>query len=161
MPAVYLSLGSNIRRSKNIRTAVGALTDKFDLLRLSSVYESESVGFAGPHFYNLVAQIDTDIPLPELGQWVRALEARQGRVRGDSKYNDRTLDIDILLYGNVITAVPIKLPRDEILNYAFVLKPLAEIAPGVIHPSGRLNYRDLWRLFRDPRQRLWRIRFDW
>lgn len=161
MAAVYLSLGSNIERSKNFRNAIDAITKKFRHLRLSSVYESESVGFNGPHFYNMVAQFDSDMPLLELGSWMRSLEVRQGRDRNRSKYDDRTLDVDILLYGNVVTTTPIKLPRNEILKCAFVLKPLAEIAPDLTHPSVALSYRQLWRLFRDPRQRLWRIRFDW
>ena len=136
MPRVYLGLGSNIDRERNIRAALHALEAAFEPLLISPVYESESVGFAGSNFYNLVVGIDTDLSVGELAAFLHGIEDANGRVRGGPKFAPRTLDIDILTYGNACGEIDgVQLPRDEILKNAFVLRPLADIAPNDRHPE--------------------------
>src|SRR5690606_38206112 len=127
---VYVSIGSNRDRARHVQAALDALQATFGHVQVSPVYETEAVGFVGAPFYNLVAGFDTDWPVAELVCWLRALEDRHGRVRGGAKFSDRTLDVDLLTWGDACGVVAgITLPRDEIGRYAFVLKPLADIAP--------------------------------
>ena len=144
MTRVYLSLGSNIDRQHNLRSGLAALGRAFGELSLSPVYESAAVGFDGAPFFNLVAAIDTAMSVAELSATLRRIEADHGRVRGEKKYASRTLDIDILTYGDTVGVVDgVQLPRDEILKYAFVLQPLADLAPQERHPQLRKSYADL------------------
>ncbi|MES2919179.1 MAG: 2-amino-4-hydroxy-6-hydroxymethyldihydropteridine diphosphokinase [Pseudomonadota bacterium] len=160
MPRVYLGLGSNIDRERNIRAALQALAAIFDPLLVSPVYESESVGFAGSNFYNLVVGIDTDLPVGELSALLRGIEDANGRVRGGAKFAPRTLDIDILTYGNACGEIDgVQLPRDEILKNAFVLRPLADIAPNDRHPETTRPYAEHWEAYDPARQKLWPIDF--
>lgn len=148
MPRVWVSIGSNLDRERNIRAAVAQLHARFGALRLSRVYESPAVGFAGGAFYNLVAGFDTDQSPSELIAALRAIEDALDRVRGGAKFSSRTIDIDLLTYGDeVVDHEGLHLPRDEILKYAFVLGPLAEVAPEDRHPVLGLSYRGLWESF--------------
>ena len=148
MPRVWLSLGSNIERKANIRIAVRGLRRLFGQVIVSPVYESEAVGFQGPAFYNLVVGAETDREPWDLVQLFRRMETDQGRCRGSDKFAPRTIDIDLLTYGEqVIRSADISLPRDEITRYAFVLKPLAEVAAEEIYPLNGLTYRQLWENF--------------
>ena len=160
MPRVYLGLGSNIDREVHIRAALRALEESFGLLLVSPVYESESVGFAGSHFFNLVVGIDTDLPVGELSALLRGIEEANGRVRNGPKFAPRTLDIDILTYGNACGEIDgIQLPRDEILKNAFVLRPLADIAPNDRHPETVRPFLEHWEAYDKTRQNLWPIDF--
>lgn len=160
MPRVYLGLGSNIDREAHIRAALKALEDAFGLLLVSPVYESESVGFAGSNFYNLVVGIDTDLPVGALSAQLRGIEDANGRVRGGPKFAPRTLDIDILTYGNACGEIDgVQLPREEILRNAFVLRPLADIAPNDRHPETVRTFLDHWEAYDHQRQKLWPIDF--
>lgn len=159
MTRVYLSIGSNIERERHIRSAHGALTRLFGELTVSPVYESEAVGFEGDHFYNLVVGFDTEMSLAQLDDTLHAIEAEHGRTRGEQKFRPRTLDLDLLLYGELIDHQGHDIPRGEITEYAFVLLPLSEIAGDARHPESGRRYRELWRDFSDPSQRLWRV--DW
>ena len=155
---VYLSLGSNIDREANIRSGLGALTARFPGMRLSPVYESEAVGFDGEAFLNLVAAIETDLSVGQLADLLREIEAAHGRVRGEKKFASRTLDIDILTYGDRTGVIDgVELPRDEILKHAFVLKPLADLAPDDRHPQTGRTYADIWRDFDKGKQSLWQV----
>ena len=160
MPRVYLGLGSNIDREPHIRAALRALADAFGLLLVSPVYESESVGFAGSNFYNLVVGIDTDLPVGELSALLRGIEDVNGRVRGGPKFSPRTLDIDILTYGNACGEIDgVQLPREEVLKNAFVLRPLADIAPNDRHPETVRPFIEHWEAYDQSRQKLWPIDF--
>lgn len=144
MTRVYLSLGSNIDREHNLRSALQALRQAFGELTLSPVYESAAVGFSGAPFFNLVVAINTGLPVADLAVMLRAIEASHGRVRGQKKYASRTLDIDILTYGEAVGVIDgVQLPRDEILKYAFVLRPLADLAPHERHPEIGKSYASL------------------
>ena len=167
MPAqVYLSLGSNIDRDHYIVAALDALADQFGELKISSVYESESVGFVGDNFYNLVVGFCTELSVGELSGYLKALEYRHGRQPHCARFSSRTLDIDILTYADLTGSVDgVTLPRGEILENAFVLWPLAELAPGAQHPLLGTCYETLWRNYSGRydqcRQSLWPVSFCW
>lgn len=161
MARVYLSLGSNIERVRYINAALNALDENFGALAISSVYESEAVGFNGDNFYNLVVGINTELSVGELSKTLKAIEDANHRDRSGPKFSGRTLDIDILTYdlclGNVDGVV---LPRQEILTNAFVLWPLAELAATEVHPQTQSTYGDLWQDYSNS-QKLWPIDFIW
>ena len=153
---VYLGIGSNIDAAQNILAAKARLREAFAGAAYSAVFESEAVGFTGDNFLNLVARIDTALSLAALVAAIKGIEIELGRQHQAVKYSSRTIDIDILIYGARVCDQPIQLPRAEILENAYVLKPLAEMAPEMTHPGGDLCYRELWARFDQSRQKLWR-----
>jgi len=161
MLQVWLSIGSNIDREKNIHGAVNSLREAFGKLVLSSVYESEAVGFEGDPFYNMVVGLETNLSARDLVSFFQDIEKRYGRVRGGEGFSSRTLDIDLLLYGDeVVNDGELEIPRNEITCYAFVLQPLAEVAGEMRHPVDGRTYQELWEAFEQGRQRLWPVEFD-
>ena len=161
MTRIYISLGSNIERERHIRAGLDALQTEFGELQVSRVFESEAVGFNGRPFYNLVVGADTELPLATLCQRLRAMEFAHGREPDAKKFAPRTLDLDLLLYGELVCETPLVLPRGEILTNAFVLWPLAELAPGLRHPiDGRTMY-ELWECYDKASQQLNPIPFHW
>lgn len=161
MTRAWISIGSNQHRERSIRGAVQALRERFGDLILSRVYESEAVGFDGQPFYNLVAGFDSVESVGAINDSLRDIEDAFGRVRGPSKFSPRTLDLDLLTYGELAGIVDrCALPRDEILRYAFVLRPLSEVAADEIHPTSGRSYRDLWESFDCAAQVLVPVAFD-
>lgn len=161
MATIYISLGSNIDREQNTRAGVDALKRAFGELNLSSVYESEAVGFEGDAFYNMVIACEVDTSVHETNQILRDIEDANDRDRSGPKFSSRTLDLDLLLYDDLILDEnSIKLPRGEILNNAFVLWPLAEIAPHLKHPETGVSYADMWSAFDKTKQGLKPIDFS-
>jgi 2-amino-4-hydroxy-6-hydroxymethyldihydropteridine diphosphokinase len=146
MTRVYLSLGSNIEPEKNLRAALAELRTRFGDIAVSPTYRYAAVGFDGPDFLNLAVGLDTDLPPQSLNDWLHALEDRHGRRRDVPRFSSRTLDADIVLYGDhVLTgAGNLHVPRAE-LKEAFVLKPLSDIAADVVHPVLRKTVLELWR----------------
>lgn len=145
MARVYVSIGSNQDAADNVRRCVDALRAEFGALDCSPVYVNPAVGFAGDDFLNLVVGFDTARDIPSLKSWLRAREDAQGRVRGADRFAPRTLDLDLIAYGDEIHAdPPAVLPHPDILKYAFVLKPLADLAPHAYHPLARETYATLW-----------------
>lgn len=145
---VYLGLGSNQAREYHLRAGIRALYVQFGELHVSSVYESAAVGFVGEPFYNLVVGLDTRVSVGNLHASLKAIEDRNGRDRRAPRFSARTLDIDILTYGDAVGVLEgVQLPRDEILYHAFVLRPLADIAPTVRHPVLKQTYAELWQQF--------------
>lgn len=162
MARVYVSIGSNIEREANIRGGVADLQAHFGELVLSQVYESAAVGFDGDNFYNLVAAFETDRAVQEVARILHTIEDEHGRTREGPRFSSRTLDIDMLLYDDLIlTEGKLELPRDEITKNAFVLWPLAEIAPELEHPVLKQSYAALWAAFDKEKQPLWPIPFSW
>jgi len=161
MSTIYISLGSNIDREVNTRAGVDALGQVFGELRLSSVYESESVGFDGDAFLNMVIACDVDMSVHEANRVLREIEDANGRDRSGPKFSSRTLDLDLLLYDDlVLNEKGLVLPRGEILKNAFVLWPLAEIAPDLRHPESGKTYNELWSEFDKTKENLKPIAFD-
>ncbi|MEE8366232.1 MAG: 2-amino-4-hydroxy-6-hydroxymethyldihydropteridine diphosphokinase [Gammaproteobacteria bacterium] len=142
---VYVSLGSNVGRDRNILLAIKEMRSAFGDLRLSPVYESASVGFDGSDFLNLVAGFETESDVHEVVQVLRAIEDRLGRDRTQPRFSPRPIDLDILTYDDlVMDEQGIQIPRQEILQNAFVLKPLCDIAPETLHPTVKKDYQTLW-----------------
>lgn len=161
MVRVYIGVGSNIDAKQNIRNGIHALRERFGELFISPVYESEAVGFTGDNFYNLVIGFDSDETYDDLTAALHEIETRFGRKRNTGHMSSRTLDLDLLLYGDlVIEEDNLKLPRGDITEYAFVLKPLAELAGNLLHPVLKRSYRDLWSTFDRSDQKLWRVDLD-
>ncbi len=145
MPQVWASIGSNQHREISIRGAIRSLKRRYGALQISPIYESEAEGFQGDPFLNLVVGFRTEATIPELLAAFRAIETQCGRVRTESKFAPRTLDLDLLTYGDFVgTEAGYSFPREEILQYAFVLRPLADVAPAETHPSTGRTYLQLW-----------------
>jgi 2-amino-4-hydroxy-6-hydroxymethyldihydropteridine diphosphokinase len=145
MSTAYLGLGSNVDAKRHIKVAVHALIQQFGDAEISPVYQSKAVGFDGEDFINLVVRIQTGLKPMELRHYLRTLEDSHGRARDVPKWSDRTLDIDILLFDDlIINSGKLILPRKEILHFAHVLKPLSDIAPDLVHPLENITYADLW-----------------
>lgn len=145
MGTACLSLGSNLEPEANLRSAIAALRARFDDVRVSPVYRTQAVGFDGGEFLNAAAVLETDLEPQALDAWLHALEDAHGRDRSGPRYGDRTLDIDLVLYDDRIVDGPghLRIPRDE-LRHAFVLKPLADIAPEAIEPRSGCTLAELW-----------------
>jgi len=159
MPRVYVSIGSNIDREHNIRGALNELESSFAPLTLSNVYETEAIGFDGDAFYNLVVGFDSDKSIDELKKEFDRIEKRYGRTAESRRFAPRTLDLDLLLYGDVVDHTgKHDIPRKEINEYAFVLLPLSEIAGNETHPVSGDRYADMWANFPKTQQL---SRIDW
>ncbi|MBF0265336.1 MAG: 2-amino-4-hydroxy-6-hydroxymethyldihydropteridine diphosphokinase [Gammaproteobacteria bacterium] len=149
---VVVSIGSNLSRNKNIQSAITSLSNSFHKVSISPIYETKSVGFDGRDFYNLVASFESALSANQIIYRLKQIEKAHGRAKNTfksgQKYSDRTLDIDLLLYGDeILYEQGLDVPRNEIINYAFVLKPLADLLPESLHPILRQNYFDLWQDF--------------
>ncbi len=159
MPRIWVSVGSNIERETHIRAALTELRALFGELAVSPVYEAQAVGFDGDPFFNLVVGFDSELPPATLHDVMREIEARYGRERGGDKLASRTLDLDVLTYGDQVSDEGGKaLPRDDIVDYAFVLAPLADVAGDERHPVLGERYAELWaRMAEQPGPELRRV----
>jgi 2-amino-4-hydroxy-6-hydroxymethyldihydropteridine diphosphokinase len=148
MARVYLSLGSNLEPHRHLRAALDELRARFGAIDVSPAYRSRAVGFDGPDFVNLAVGLDTGLEPEALNDWLHALEDRHGRRRDQPRYASRTLDLDIVLYGERVIDGPghLQIPRKE-LRHAFVLKPLADIAPDLRHPLDGTTMAERWAAF--------------
>ena len=141
----YLSLGSNLDPEANLAAAVAALRARFGEVVVSPVYRSPAEGFQGPDFLNAIVAVDSDIHPFALDEWLHALEEAHGRDARDADYSNRPLDVDIIYFGELVLDGPgdFQLPRPE-LHHAFVLKPLADIAPDFVDPIRKQSLAQLW-----------------
>ena len=146
----YVGIGSNIRPERHVPQALALLRAEFRGIQASSVYECPPLGFDGEAFHNLVVSFETDLGIEPLIATLRTIESACGRSRRASGSPSRTLDLDLLLYGEVESAGDgIELPRGDVLSYAFVLAPLAEIAPTLKHPVAQRTFAELWSEFEE------------
>lgn len=148
MPRVFVSIGSNIDPEAHVCSCLQALRQRYGEVELSMVYRTAAVGFDGDDFLNLVAAFDTDEAVDTVFETLHQIEDDHGRTRAEGRFKARTLDLDLLLYGDLVTRTErYHLPRDEITRYAFVLQPLAELAPELRHPTEDQTIAELWRAF--------------
>ncbi len=158
MARVYVSIGTNIDREQHVRAALEALEAHYGTLQSSLVYETASIGFEGDNFYNLVVGFDTDEAPADVADELRRIEDRNGRVRQGPRFSSRTLDLDLLLYDDlIIEDGRLQVPRDEITKHAFVLRPLAEIAGDRRHPTSGATFTQLWDAFPKDAQAIWPV----
>ncbi|SEK74904.1 2-amino-4-hydroxy-6-hydroxymethyldihydropteridinediphosphokinase [Colwellia chukchiensis] len=161
MAKIYISLGSNINRQHYIEQGLDALTALYGPLTLSSLFESAAVGFAGKAFYNMVVGAQTEHTLSQVASALRTIEFANGRCQNAKKFSPRTLDLDLLLYDQIIADAPAQIPRDEITQNAFVLWPLAEVAPQLVHPILGKSYQQLWQAYDKSQQQLTKVPLTW
>lgn len=160
MTRIYLGVGSNTDREHHLRRGLDALEQLLGPLQLSPVFESDAVGILATRFYNMVVAADCSLELGDLNAALKAIEAACGR-REQTSPGRITLDIDIVLYGELLGRHEgVLLPRPEIRRNAFVLWPLALLAPGVALPGGDTSIGDLWSEWRGE-QKVWPVAFDW
>ena len=161
MARVFAGVGSNIDRERNIRAGMEAMRRDFGELRVSPVYESRAVGFEGENFYNLVVEFRSALPPAAIAGRLHDIERDCGRARSPRKFEPRTLDLDLLLYDDVVCHDEgLSLPREDIMRFAFVLRPLSELAGNLRHPVSGRTFADLWSAFSDRGQELWPVNFD-
>ncbi|MGB0495767.1 MAG: 2-amino-4-hydroxy-6-hydroxymethyldihydropteridine diphosphokinase [Kangiellaceae bacterium] len=161
MVDVYIGIGSNIEPEKNFDAAYSLLTKTYPSIKFSRTFRSSAVGFVGDDFYNSVAKFSINLHNDSLLETLQTelnrlkkIENKLGRLRGDKKFSSRVMDIDILLFGDLICEQPIQLPRGEITENAYVLWPMAEIAPNLKHPTENKSYSELWENFDKSSQKL-------
>ena len=148
MARIYLGLGSNIDAEDNLRMGIRELERCYGELSVSAVYRSQAVGFEGPDFLNLVVGCSTGTSPRGVHEQIERIHRMAGRQRGEEKFASRPLDIDLLLYDDlVIDEAPLRLPRSDVLEYSFVLRPLAEIAPELVHPVTGKTMAEHWAAF--------------
>ena len=148
MPAVYVGAGSNVAPERNLARAVAELLREFPGTRFSPWYRNRAVGFQGADFINLVAGFDTGLPVHAVLAKLHGIEALCDRPRAAPRWAPRSMDLDVLLYGDLVCDEPgLKLPRPDLLKRAYMLGPLAALAPAVVHPTARLTIGELWRRF--------------
>lgn len=148
MTEVFVAAGSNIDPVSNLRTALTALRQVYSPLRISPAYRNRAVGFDGDDFINLVVGFSTDDPVVRVREHLQRVESVCGRPPGAPKWAPRAMDLDILLYGSSISDEPgLLLPRPDLVRRPYMLKPMADIGPDVVHPILRRSMRELWAAF--------------
>ncbi|POC15159.1 2-amino-4-hydroxy-6-hydroxymethyldihydropteridine diphosphokinase [Vibrio vulnificus] len=149
MNTVYIGVGSNIEREKHARAAWQELTLLGEALQASPIYECAAVGFDSHAFFNFVIRLNTSMTLEELASQLRQIEMRWGREENAAKYQDRTLDLDIVLFGDCISSQKPELPRSDIFKYPFVIQPLYDLQPDLVIPGDGRTVEEIWQTARD------------
>ncbi len=148
MATIYVGLGSNIEPEEHLGLAIRQLREHYGQVDVSAVYRSAAVGFTGDDFLNLVARLRSEETPKQICEEIERLHELSGRVRGGEKWASRPLDIDLLLYSDlVIDKPPVRVPRSDILEYSFVLRPMAELAPDLVHPVTGKTMLQHWQEF--------------
>lgn len=161
MAHVFIGVGSNREREKHTRAGIRALKAGFRNVRVSTIYENRAVGFVGADFFNFVVACETALEVDEVVATLRRIEDEYGRDRGRAGFSSIALDLDLLLYDDLVTTgKALQLPRSDIDRYAFVLCPLAQLAPDRRHPVSGKTYAALWSEFDRSKQVLRPIEFD-
>jgi 2-amino-4-hydroxy-6-hydroxymethyldihydropteridine diphosphokinase len=148
MTRVYVAAGSNVDPQRNIGLALAELRREFPGIRFSPWYRNRAAGFEGDDFINLVAEFDSELPVKQLLTKLHGIEELCGRPRASPRWAPRTMDLDILLYGDLVCEdAQLKLPRPDLLKRAYMLGPLADLAPGLAHPTEKRTIGELWERF--------------
>ncbi len=148
MAEVYVAAGSNLEPERHLQLAVAELAREFPGARFSSWYRNRALGLDGGDFINLVAGFSTGLPVHAVLERLRAIEGRCGRARDAPRRAPPSIDLDLLLYGDLVCEAPgLELPRPDLVRRAYMLGPLAELAPELLHPTAGLTIGELWRRF--------------
>ena len=148
MATIYLGLGSNVEPDKNLSLALNELRRRYGELRVSNAYRNAAVGFEGDDFVNLVVKLESHDSPQAICREIELIHNLSGRRRSSNKWESRPLDIDLLLYNDlVLDERPVHVPRSDILNYGFVLRPLAELEPDLQHPVTGKTLLQHWQEF--------------
>lgn len=148
MASIYLGLGSNQSPAKNLKLALLELRYRFGEIRASNIYKNAPFGFSGADFMNLVVRIESEVSPQDICKEIELIHNLSGRQRGSDKWESRPLDIDLLLYNDLILdEKPVRVPREDVLKYSFVLRPLAELAPELRHPVTGKTLLQHWQEF--------------
>jgi 2-amino-4-hydroxy-6-hydroxymethyldihydropteridine diphosphokinase len=148
MTQVLVAAGSNIEPGRHLAVAMRELAREFPGVRFSPAYRNAAVGFAGEDFINLVAAFDSEWPPAAILELLHTIEARCGRERAAPKWAPRSMDLDLLLYGDLVHESPgLRLPRPDLLKRPYMLGPAADVAPGMRHPTAGLTLAELWSRF--------------
>src|SRR5690606_12411128 len=140
--------GSNVEPHRHLRTALAALRERFGALRCSPAYRNQAVGFDGDDFINLVVGFATAESVAEVRSALQQIEAVCERPPQSPRWAPRTMDLDVLLYGDLVGEhAGMTLPRPDLVRRAYMLKPLADIAPQLVHPTLGQRIDALWRDF--------------
>ncbi len=146
MPRVFVAAGSNIEPELNLGLASHHLSRAYPDIRFSPWYRNQAAGFAGEDFINFAVAFSTEQRVHEVIAKLRAIEELCGRPRGAAKWAPRSMDLDVLLFGDLV-APDLKLPRPDLLKRAYMLGPLADLAPEVVHPTAGATIGTLWEQF--------------
>ena len=148
MTEVYVAVGGNVEPLKYLDRALQLLERVFGALVISPAYRNPAVGFEGDDFVNLVAGFRTSLPATEVRERLQSIETACDRPRDAPKWGPRTMDLDLLLYGDEISDVPgLALPRPDLVRRAYMLRPMADVAPHLVHPTLHRTMRELWEAF--------------
>ncbi len=148
MVQAFVALGSNLDPAARMMQAARAIRQRFPDARFSSCYRNPAFGFEGPDFYNAVVGFSTTLPVEVLLPSLHEIEAHCGRARADPKWAPRKMDLDLLLYGDVVgTGIGYTLPRRDLARRVYMLGPLAELAPDWLYPPSGPTIRQLWEQF--------------
>ena len=162
MTTVLVAAGSNVEPVANLRRALGALAARYPALRSSAAYRNRAVGFEGEDFVNLVIGFDTAEDVRAVMEQLHAAEAACGRERHAPKWAPRSMDLDVLLYGDRVCDEPgLVLPRPDLVRRAYMLGPAAEIAPDMRHPTLGVTLAELWRDFAQQDHPLEPVELGW
>ncbi|AEX20869.1 2-amino-4-hydroxy-6-hydroxymethyldihydropteridine diphosphokinase [Vibrio natriegens] len=144
MITAYIGVGTNIDREQHAKVAYNELQQLGEDLLVSPIYECEPIGFSSQNFYNFVITLRTALSLEEFSHRLREIEFKWGREENAQKYQDRTLDLDIVLFGEIISTQKPELPRSDIYKYPFVTKPLYDLNPHLVIPGDGRTVADIW-----------------
>jgi len=148
LPEVFVAAGSNVEPIANLRRALAMLRAHYPQLRRSRAWRNAPVGFEGEDFVNLVVAFDTEEPIQAVIARLHEIEAACGRARDAPRWAPRSMDLDMLLYGDRVVSEPgLVLPRPDLVRRAYMLGPVAELAPELRHPTLGRTMGDLWTRF--------------
>jgi 2-amino-4-hydroxy-6-hydroxymethyldihydropteridine diphosphokinase len=159
---VYVAAGSNVDPARNLQTALTLLRQVYAPLRISPAYRNKAVGFSGDDFINLVVGFSTADPVAEVRRQMQLIETGCGRPPSSPKWAPRTMDLDILLYGQLLSNEPgLILPRPDLVRRPYMLKPMADIAPTVTHPTLHKTMHELWEAFDSQGHEMVELEREW
>jgi len=145
MARAFIGIGSNIEPAKNVRAAIRSLAQQAQVVGISTVYRTDALGRPEQHtYYNCVVEIETDLAPRELKfRLLRSIESELGRTRSSDKFAPRTIDLDVILYDELVMTTPdLALPDPDIPQRPFLAIPLHELAPGLVLPGSGLRIQE-------------------